>query len=163
MDRKQHWKDGWEVVIGLCFFFNFTVLKTGRKDGLFCLIAINAEACHMYCFVFLSQKSGSNNSQRRKISAQLLQPTDQHILELGNECKWQVFLDKFKRFGAGLAIFARGNMFGNMDVAMPAVPLGLDFFAKVLAGKFFLPPSLQLFLPFLSLGFEQMRQLSKES
>lgn len=91
-------------------------------------------------FCFLSQKSGSNNSQRCKISAQLWQPTDHHILELGNECKWQVFLDKFKRFGAGLATFARGNMFGNMDVAMPAVPLGLDFFAKVLAGKFF--PSL---------------------
>ena len=71
-------------------------------------------------------------------------------------------MDKFKRFGAGLAIFARGNMFGNMDVAMPAVPLGLDFLPKFWQANFS-PPSLQLFLPFFALGFEQMRQLSKGS
>jgi len=44
--------------------------------------------------------------KRWKISAQQWQQTDQHILELGNEPKWQVFLDRFRKYGVGPAIFA---------------------------------------------------------
>ena len=69
----------------------------------------------------LEDGSGLIAKKKWKISAQLWQQTDQHILELGNECKWQVFLDRFRRYGVGLAIFARGNLFGNMDAAMLVV------------------------------------------
>ena len=55
-------------------------------------------------------------------------------------------------------------MFGDTAAAIVIVPLGWNvFFAKVLARCFFLPSSLQVFLPFFSLGFEQMRQLSRKN
>ena len=85
-------------------------------------------------------------------------------LPLGNECKWQVFLDSLLKYFASPAIFARADMFVDMAAAIVIVPLGWNvFLSKFWPGDFFLPSSLQVFLPFFSLGFEQMRQLSRKN
>ena len=94
----------------------------------------------MYCFVFCLKSLAQTIAKGAKFRHSYGSQQTTISWSLATNASGRSFWTSSRDLVAGLAIFARGNMFGNMDVAMPAVPLGLDFFAKVLAGKFF--PSL---------------------
>ena len=93
----------------------------------------------MFCFVFLSQKIGSNNSQKQveifhTAMAAPPYPSAWQRMQVAGVSGQPVEI--FCR----PAIFARGNMFGDMAAAIVIVPLGWNaFFAKVLARCFFPP------------------------
>ena len=119
----------------------------------------------MFCFVFLFQKNGSNNSQKNVENFGTAMAANRPAYP-GAWQRTQVagLFGQVQEIWCRPCNFCGGNLFGSMDAAMLVVPLGLVFFAKVLARCFFpsLPHSRCFCQLLFALGVEQMRQLSKE-
>jgi len=83
----------------------------------------------MFCFVFLSQKNGSNNSQKKVENFGTAMAANRPAYP-GAWQRTQVagLFGQVQEIWCRPCNFCGGNLFGSMDAAMLVVPLGLDFF-----------------------------------